>query len=530
MTSIPSKVIIFSLQDVSEVFLAKVKKPDNIDSIIDNYIGRTTSNKGDHLGIWFEKNTYKDFTSYESEKRSRRIKEGLKKDYNADLCSIADISTSIILGKENKRFDQIDNAVYIPKIGKSPVYTETESLKLKQHNYFQVILDSEIVLPKFIAFVLNTEKGIELRERAMTGFIPKLNLTTLKSLEIPIPSIDFQEKLLTLEDKLDYIFNETIRVKQSLENKPVAYKNLEKTIRDINNQGDRFEQWVETLPYPLATILRRYLVANSDMKKQESLLHFFEAYSIFEAAILSGAYNRHIVGNIENVDFESFEKASFGNWVTMDKALADRFRSEMNSSKEKKDQILDCFHTDDGQLINALCSKDVCNILFQMVDYRNRWKGHVGVTSELEYQEHVRILKGKTDKFQRYVNDLYEKIRLIRPIELKKKHGQFINTVEILTGSNPIFKKDIIIEDEGLDQEKLYIQALDTKEVFEIPPFFVFSNDPSDAKNACYFYSRLENGGNTKYISYHFENKSKDIEAGITAYTIIKDILCPKSN
>lgn len=112
---------------------------------------------------------------------------------------------------------------------------------------------------------------------------------------------------------------------------------------------------------------------------------------------------------------------------------------------------------------------------------------------------------------------------MIRPLSLKHRQGTFINKVEVLTGSNSIFKKDEVIGD-ALDEEKLYIQVIDTGETLEVPPFFVLKNSPAEAKNACYFYSRIE-GSNSRYVSYHFEGKPEDIEEGETAFGIIKAVL-----
>ena len=155
--------------------------------------------------------------------------------------------------------------------------------------------------------------------------------------------------------------------------------------------------------------------------------------------------------------------------------------------------------------------------------YRNSWKGHSGITSDARYSDHVRTLHGYLLKLRERSKNLYEKIRLVRPIRLKRAHGEFINTVESLTGSNPIFKKDEIKGD-ALDEDKLYIQVLDTNDTFEVAPFFLLKNSPSEVKNACYFYSRLE-GASSRYVSYHFEGAPESAEEGEEAFDYLKEIL-----
>ena len=171
----------------------------------------------------------------------------------------------------------------------------------------------------------------------------------------------------------------------------------------------------------------------------------------------------------------------------------------------------------------SLCNNDVCNILQNASSYRNSWRGHSGITGEYVYSDHVRILKDELTHFQQYVKDVYENIQLIRPVEIKYKNSKFINTIELLVGSNSMFKKDTLIG-EALDEDKLYIRMLDTNEVFELPPLVLLKNTPPTVKNACYFYNRVD-GGNSKYISYHFEGQSDDYEHGETAYSLIKRVL-----
>lgn len=192
-------------------------------------------------------------------------------------------------------------------------------------------------------------------------------------------------------------------------------------------------------------------------------------------------------------------------------------------SPAKIDVVLNGFHTDDQSLVKLLCQGEVYSILQRTCDFRNSWKGHSGITSEMLYSDHARVLREELAKLQERLSDFYDKIRLIRPISLKYEDGMFINNVEILTGSNSIFKKDEIVG-EALDRKKLYIQIVDTQKIVEVPPLFVLKNSPADVKNACYFYNRIEEKG-SRYVSYHFESQHDDVEEGEVAFDIIKAVL-----
>ena len=519
------RILIFSRNKTDKVFLSKIKNDNDIDAIIENFIRKEANSKNERLGVWSSRDSFYDYAAFDNNNRNERLLDKLSKNFNGKLVPIQDISLKIDSPRKDGFNEEIEAAVYIPKLGKSKTVTRISDFDIKNHNYFRIIVNQDLIIPDYLAFVLNTESGIELRLRAMNGgTIPFLNASNVAEIRIPLPSIEFQSELLKVESELNQISSETAKLMERLRQTPAAYKSIRKEIKEINNQGDKFEQWLEKLPYPIATILKRYHVAGDDNRKQEMLLYFFEAYSIFESAILVGAYGKlaEVEKDICDVDAAFFEKASFGSWVKMNRAFSKSVRKQINNS-ETLDRIYDCFCTEDRSVINALCSNDVCNILQGACDNRNSWRGHSGITSDAIYTDHVRILENDLRRFQEKIQDTYEKLQLIRPLSLKHRDGVFINTVEVLEGSNPIFKKCDIIGN-ALDENKLYIRMVDTNRLFELPPFLVMKKTPSEVKNACYFYSRIE-GNNTKYVSYHFEGNPEDIEEGSAAYTAIKKVL-----
>ena len=207
----------------------------------------------------------------------------------------------------------------------------------------------------------------------------------------------------------------------------------------------------------------------------------------------------------------------------MDRALSNLFLKMIGGSEEARKIVLHSFKTSDNNLIKLLCSREVCNILDTTSNHRNSWKGHSGIGNETIYKERADILESMLYKLQENIKDLYERVRLIKPISLSYTNGVFINKVEVLTGSNPIFVKDTMESHSPLDDSKLYLQMIDTGEMLLLPPYFILKNAPSDAKNACYFYNRVEKGS-TRYVSYHYDGRPEDIETGETAYNHIKEL------
>ena len=517
------RIIVFS-RNKEKIFMASLDNEKNTAVIIDNLLSRSESCTADYLGCWFEFGEYEDYSDYKNKKRRAALESKSKKLYSGELMSISSICKDVYHMKSSG-FEDNDNAIYVPRTGLSDVIKEEDDFILKGHNYFQVIVDPKVILPRYLAFVLNSSLGNELRARSMRGAtIKNLSISAFNQIKVPVPPIELQQEYLKLDDELRKIALETQRLQSRLRDNPAAYKNIAKEAKDINNRGDKFEQWIGTLPYPIATILKRYLVEDQFDKKQEILLFFFEAYAILEATILCAVYSSSTEeeGGISDVSAGYFEKASFGSWVKIDQAISKQYRDYLGDH-DGIEKAIDAFHTNDTTAIRAICDKDVCGILQSACYYRNTWKGHSGITSDAVYEEHVQLLDMLLRKLQQRIGDVFEHIQLVRSISLEYKSGVFINKVEVLTGSDSTFKKREIIG-EAMEGDQLFIHILDTNEFIQLPPYFILRSSPTSAKNACYFYNRIE-GDNTRYVSYHFEGQPEDIEEGTEAFSILKKLL-----
>ena len=525
-TMVDAVIAVFSRHKADKRFVGLVTDKGSADKIVENFFEKKESANAPKYGIFVD-SEIGSYSEYSRIYRVNQMTNSLAKAYNGKLLMLQEVGT-VHAPNKNHEFPECDSAVYVPKLGNSPAVTSPVDFKIKAQNYFQVACDPEKVLPRFLAFFLNTEEGLRLRQMSYVGAtIPSLNKTALGEMTFPCPTINLQSDYLQTYDRLEVLRVEIETLKNRLQKMPASYVSIRKDMKDINNTGDKFLQWIETLPYPIATILKRYSVAEANSKKQETLFYFFEAYAIFLATLLSAAMNKNIFAgsDLKGVDPDFFERASFGNWVRMDRALSNLFLTCVNDRDDEKKKIaLECFKTSDEFLIKLLCNKNVCNLLDSASNYRNVWKGHSGITSEEIYRDHAATLGDMLSKLQESIKDVYERVRLIRPLSLSYSGGLFSNRVEVLTGSNPIFPKDTIEAVTPLDENKLYLQILDTGEMLELPPYFILKNSPADVKNACYFYSRVEKG-NTKYVSYHYDGRPEDLENGVTAYNHIRQLL-----
>lgn len=111
---------------------------------------------------------------------------------------------------------------------------------------------------------------------------------------------------------------------------------------------ESFADWLATLPFPSASILWLHHTSSqeSDKERYEILLHFFETFAEFYAAVLlsgfhndKALYEQEIASGLQ----ESLAKnrlridlSTFGTWINITAFLAKRARSLYNADKEAR--------------------------------------------------------------------------------------------------------------------------------------------------------------------------------------------------
>jgi hypothetical protein len=92
-------------------------------------------------------------------------------------------------------------------------------------------------------------------------------------------------------------------------------------------------------------------------------------------------------------------------------------------------------------------------------------------------------------------------------------------------GSNSEFLKDTRPLPTWLDVERLYLVRKDGGRALQLLPLVQVGPSPSSAKNACYFFNRLEKDG-LRYVSYHFIDQPErmySIEDACEAISLLQD-------
>jgi len=116
-----------------------------------------------------------------------------------------------------------------------------------------------------------------------------INKDALPLCEIHLAHSDTQIKCIEADAKAENLISELSALKNRIWDEPRAIIKTAKRLAQIN-RDDSILSWLETLPFPLASVLWAALTAGDDFKEWYAyLLHFFEAVAEFYGIVLWSA-------------------------------------------------------------------------------------------------------------------------------------------------------------------------------------------------------------------------------------------------
>lgn len=537
--NISTYLVVVRKRPIARMFVAQLANDENTNAqIVSNF-------KEGKEGGTLELGRFVDMLSFTGLDviRAEELFQKAERKFGAPALHLEELATEINLGRhgENFKFSQCDNAIFIPMIGLSDVVDSLDDLTLKPQNYVQVVIAPERSNARFVARFLNSELGKEIRELGKTGTtIPKLNKQTLTSLRVLVPDLQTQKAMLGIEAKIAAeqntllgLQNELGELRRELWAIPQSAPNVDQRLNVFSNRlsgnlkqhaADSMEQWFETLPFPLASILRAWQATPSqDFKtKYEHLLHFFEGAAEFTSVILLSAFSsnetifeehRQKLAEAMRKNNVNLQRATFGTWKLVVEYLGKQTRQLLAESGKKEadaknDRLLcaDIFSDPSLDLPSALSRKELGGIFQTTSKMRNDWSGHGGVVSQEEAQRRNELLVGELLKMREATADTWAETQLIHALHCYPRRGIFENEIAVLKGSNSEFLKETRPMATWLDVESLYLSRKDSGRALKLLPLVQVGPSPQSAKNACYFFNRLERDG-ARFVSYHFSDK-----------------------
>ena len=273
--------------------------------------------------------------------------------------------------------------------------------------------------------------------------------------------------------------------------------------------------WIETLPYPLASILWNYHADQNIEHKIEYLFYFFEALSEFIVMIILSSFNRDI--NFYDQECRKYIKEdpkfrdwfkipSFGGWNLFGRILTKSIR-RIKQNKRKYEKLKELFGRPETEFLNFLINKKLYLILEVVAEYRNQWKGHGGIISLKELKNRLSTLKENLTEIQEVISDVFKNTIFLLPESTTYRKKIFHNQVKKIMGVRIPFEKVKIETYIPIEENKFHLLHGNLKPPIELIPFVRLIKNPETEQISCYFYSRVVRD-KIRWVSYHYKGAS----------------------
>ncbi|MEN6294485.1 MAG: DUF3883 domain-containing protein, partial [Methanobacterium sp.] len=286
----------------------------------------------------------------------------------------------------------------------------------------------------------------------------------------------------------------------------------------IELESPEFVEWIDSIPYPLATILWKYYAERNVSKRLKNLYNFFEALCEFNGTILISIVSKALKNDknifddpeiLLNKSFNHEEwilQPTFGKWFYFTDKLAKKIRflssSGSTGDRNKWNKLLEV--TGQSQeFIETLSNKRILENIKEVLGYRNELKGHGGDSSEETDEKTLKILEDLLLEVWNLVSDTYKDSIMILPGENRRVNDGFNYQVFKVMGTRtPFIGISINIED-TMEDGSIYIVNKNSLKPLQIMPFFQIMESPKTGEETCYFY-RETDGRTVRWISYNY--------------------------
>jgi hypothetical protein len=495
------------------VFVGEIPESDEAQAqLVANFRNRRSGNQVSQ-GRLVDLDEYRGFRQLESEERINLLATRMQLQTIPASEVLLEINTPRH-GRAWERFDEKPNSVYLPQMARTPATTSQDELPEGLKSYLQLVVDASKANAAYVAGFFNTTIGYEVRDRARSGTtIPRISAANLGNVMFYLPAAPVQDAVVKTLNQVHTLQSELAELETRLLDHPADVGEIVAAIGKVNRE-ERFHDWLESLPFPLASILWAYHAEqDSDKSQYERLLHFFEALAEFLAVVLLSGFATNEVLWLEirshvNDAFEkqglSFDRATFGTWKCVVETLAKRLRTMANS----KDELETCkalFKTRDMAVIEAICSRHIVGVFQKTNALRNDWKGHTGAVSTSQAAQRHELLKQYLASVRKVFGTVWENYELLLPGSCTMAAGVFRYSARRIMGTRSTPFPTVRLElTEPMESDQLHLRSKGVGRALKLLPFIKVMPSPRTEENACYFYNRREKQG-IRFLSYHFE-------------------------
>jgi len=412
--------------------------------------------------------------------------------------------------------------IYFPEYAGSRVTVDKDESTVRPRAIYRVPIDTSNANPRFLSALLNSSFGRELRASAAKGTtIQRISVANLRSLRLPLPDLSTQNRIARIGSDLALLATDFNQMQEEVVRDWTVAQEVSERVDDLKAVLDieqRIKNWWRELPYPLATIFRRYQVATEPKDRLDRLLHFFEMAAIYLAALgishvkeLRSDWQEHLSKWFHPKGYAGIEQTSFGFWTWLARtSLKDLRRigstQELRGAAEDKSGIeMVEVASSIGLLGNAVGVLDTVN------RHRNSWKGHGGYLKESDAKRHDSELQQSIRDFYEATAGAFNRLLLVRTGSVEVNDGVMTYHVDILAGSDPAFEAGTAELSHSVNSRTLAFWTQGAGVMCQALPLFRLGVPQRPQETDFYVFNRVEPEG-FRWISYHDAHEQEFVD------------------
>lgn len=488
----------------SRFFLGEVGHDD--DALLDNFRAGRESERPE-LGCWADLRAFRDVDARQSE--AALLREAPAGSLTARR--LGELCTSI---RPCRRVNGVapESAIFLRTHGRF-LATDAPPAERARSYWTQLELRLDEVDPSALLRYLDGPLGqLALAAQAAGGAIPHIDRAGLEAVLVFLPERALQQQAVEVDASLEALIARASELRQELWRHPDRVPAIRASAQPLLAEPT-FTDWLDTLPYPLASVLWAYQTVQRDAARAVEMLdHFFEALAQFLALWMLAAADRCAELRPElrtaiqaAVDQQRLQRTDFGTWLRIVDLVSKKVRPELATEGPLWRHAFAC---DEPDLLAALTSEDMVKLLRAANDYRNRWRGHGGVPTELERVERQRRYEALLMAFRRCVGARWAEAPLVAPGTSRYRQGSFTYESKLVMGSRTPLKAFEHKASEPMDADRLHIIGQLSGTTCALPPLVRLGEAPPSTSVACYFFNRIE-GKTARFVSYQMESMSE---------------------
>jgi hypothetical protein len=461
--------------------------------------------------IWLEPNDSRTFSDVEQSlllqklmPRGRYTTQPLKTLLQTDKIEKAD--------RPIPDMDQAAAFLYVPEYAGSRVTAELDKQTVQPKAVYRLAIDSKKATPGFLAQLLNSSYGKQLRVYAASGAtMQRVSVPSLLELKLPLPDLATQERIARIDSDIGLLQAAFQEMQGTLDQDWTALSDIGekidglKAVLDIERQ---IADWWRELPYPLATIYRRYQVSTEPKDRLNTLLHFFEMAAVYLAAVgtsyvkaLRADWQEVLAKWLHPSGRAGIERADFGFWINL-AAASLKDTSRITSDKELRAKAKEIAGPELVQMSSTIGRLGkATEVLGAARRYRNSWIGHGGHMKVSDAAQLDGELQESIRGFYEITASIFRQLQLVRPGMAEATDAGFKYQIEKLSGSDPTFQRQLVELTRPTKSNALTFWMNGARTMCRAVPFFRLGAPQQPQETSFYVFNRVENGS-FRWISY----------------------------